>query len=151
WLTPYQLKRILAGTGRELVLGQYQILDELGRGGFGQVYKATHALMKRVVALKVIAPEWARDAESRKLFLREVVGVTRLVHPNIALAYDADEIDGTLFFAMGYVNGPSLERYVTDRGPLPCSCFARQRGLERELGRTGGNCRHDYAWRDSNP
>src|SRR5207248_1892552 len=56
-LTRFQVKRVHAGKAEGLVLGQYRVLDELGRGGFGQVYKALHTVMGRVVAIKVIAPE----------------------------------------------------------------------------------------------
>ena len=55
-LTRYQAKQLWAGKSRGLVLGQYRVLDELGKGGFGQVFKARHTLMDRVVAIKVISP-----------------------------------------------------------------------------------------------
>lgn len=100
-------------------LGQYRILAELGRGGFGCVYKASHKLMDRIVALKVIAPERLEDERAREMFLREVRAATRLHHPNIALAYDAGEVDGRLFMAMEYVEGPTLDHLVRKQGPLP--------------------------------
>ena len=118
-LPPYQLQRILNGELSGLMLGSYRILDELGEGGFGKVYKAVHTIMRRVVALKVIAPKWVEDAEVRAWFLREVVGMTRLAHPNIAVAYDANQEGDTLFLSMEYVEGTTLEHYVTARGPLP--------------------------------
>jgi hypothetical protein len=118
-LTPYQARLLAEGGHEGLVLGPYQILEELGRGGFGLVYKARHAVMNRVVALKVIAPEWFQDAHVLELFEREVVAMTRLDHPNIARAYDANVIDGTLYLAMEYVDGPSLEKRVKEEGPLP--------------------------------
>jgi serine/threonine-protein kinase len=117
-LTPYQARRLAEGQHEGLVLGPYHILEELGRGGFGLVYKARHAVMVRVVALKVIAPEWFQDANVLELFEREVA-TTRLDHPNIARAYDANIIDGTLYLAMEFVDGPSLEKRVKDEGPLP--------------------------------
>jgi eukaryotic-like serine/threonine-protein kinase len=117
-LTPYQLKRIKDFKPEGLVLGRYRILDELGQGGFGQVFQARHSMMNRIVALKVISPRWAADEAVRDLFLREVALTTRLIHPNIVTAYDADEVDGVLFLAMEYVGGPSLERHVAERGPL---------------------------------
>ena len=57
WLTAYQLGEVLDGRARGLVIGQYRLLDELGEGGFGKVYKAVHAMMKREAALKVIQVE----------------------------------------------------------------------------------------------
>ncbi|HEV3118638.1 MAG TPA: serine/threonine-protein kinase, partial [Gemmataceae bacterium] len=118
-LTSYQLQRIWAGQTKGLILGQYRILDELGRGGFGRVYKAVHGLMKRTVALKVIAPEFAREPEAAALFRREMLAATGLYHPNIVMAYDADEIDGVLFLAMEFVGGPSLQQLLAETGPLP--------------------------------
>ena len=121
WLTSYQLKRVQEGQVRGLVLGQYRVLDELGEGGFGRVYKAVHGMMNRLAALKVIAPKWAQNPSGRNLFLREVSAITRLAHPNIALAYDANQTDDILWFAMEYVDGPNLEQFVANRSPLPIS------------------------------
>jgi eukaryotic-like serine/threonine-protein kinase len=119
WLTAYQLKRIQEGQARGLVLGQYRVLDELGEGGFGKVYKAVHGMMNRVAAIKVIAPKWAQNPNGRNLFLREVSAITRLAHPNIALAYDANQTDDILWFAMEYVDGLNLEQFVVKQEPLP--------------------------------
>jgi eukaryotic-like serine/threonine-protein kinase len=119
WLTAYQLKRIVEGQPRGLLLGQYRVLGELGEGGFGKVYKAVHGMMNRVAAVKVIAPKWAQNPSGRNLFLREVSAITRLTHPNIALAYDANQTDDMLWFAMEYVEGLNLEQFVARRNPLP--------------------------------
>jgi serine/threonine-protein kinase len=79
-LTTYQAKQIIDGKGSHLALGQYRILDELGRGGFGQVYRGIHTLMNRVVAIKVIAPERVEDCRAREWFKREIRAVTELNH-----------------------------------------------------------------------
>jgi serine/threonine protein kinase len=118
-LTRFQAQRLWAGQLKGLVLGQYRIQDELGKGGFGRVYKAVHGLMGRVVALKVIAPELVEDRRARDWFKREVRAATQLGHPNIVLAYDADEVDDVLFLAMEFVDGPSLDALVRKQGPLP--------------------------------
>jgi serine/threonine-protein kinase len=118
-LTRYQAKQIWAGQGKGLVLGQYRILDELGRGGFGQVYKALHVMMDRVVAIKVISPELVQDGRARGWFRREVLASTPLCHPNIVMAYDANEVDDVLFLVMEYVDGPNLDTHVKTQGPLP--------------------------------
>ncbi|MCI0379304.1 MAG: serine/threonine protein kinase [Gemmataceae bacterium] len=117
-LTLYQVKQLLIGNSR-LVIGPYRLLEEIGRGGFGAVYKARHSLMERTVALKVIAPEVAEDARARQWFRREIVAVTRLTHPNIVLAYDAAEADGLLFLSMEFVDGLNLHQLVRKHGPLP--------------------------------
>src|SRR5258708_7543777 len=97
WLTAYQIEQIWAGKAKGLVLGQYRILAELGRGGFGCVFKARHLIMNRVVALKVISPELVNDARARARFRAEVLASTQLQHPNIVMAYDANEVDEVLF------------------------------------------------------
>jgi len=122
-LTEYQVKALMDGTSR-LVLGQYHILEELGQGGFGCVFKARHTLMDRIVALKVISPEWVEDPVARDRFRREVLAATRLNHPNIAMAYDANEVDGLLFFVLEYVDGMDLHRMVRKHGPLSVSVAA---------------------------
>ena len=119
WLTAYQLQRLREGQARGLLLGQYRVLDELGEGGFGKVYKAVHGMLKRLAAVKVITPKLAQNPRIRNLFLREMSAMTRLAHPNIALAYDANQTDDVLWFAMEYVDGPNLAQYVAERGPLP--------------------------------
>jgi serine/threonine-protein kinase len=118
-LTPFQAKRLVNGRGGELVLGQYRLLEELGQGGFGHVYKALHVVMDRVVALKVIAPELVEDERARAWFKREVKTAAQLVHPNVVHASDASEADGRLFLVMEYVDGSDLDTLVRRRGPLP--------------------------------
>jgi tRNA A-37 threonylcarbamoyl transferase component Bud32 len=75
--------------------------------------------MDRVVAVKLIAPERVEDRRARAWFIREVQAAKDLHHPNIATAYDADEVDGTLLYAMEYIDGPTLEHLVRKQGPLP--------------------------------
>jgi serine/threonine protein kinase len=118
-LTRYQAKQLWLGKARGLVLGQYRLLEELGQGGFGQVFKALHTMMHREVAIKVISPELVQDSRARAWFHREVLACTQLCHPNIVMAYDANEVDDTLFLAMEYVAGPNLDVFVKERGPLP--------------------------------
>jgi serine/threonine protein kinase len=115
-LTPYQSRMIGEGRGAELSIGPYRILDVLGRGTFGTVFKAEHSIMKRIVALKVAAPAYTND---QHWLVREVRAATRLVHPNIAMAYDANVIDGVLSFAMEFVDGMNLQELVAVRGPVP--------------------------------
>jgi len=118
-LTRFQAKQLWAGKARGLVLGQYRIIDELGKGGFGKVFQALHTLMDRVVAIKVIAPELVEDAQARSMFHREVLASTQLGHPNIVMAYDANEVDDVLFLVMEYIDGPNLDAFIKEQGPLP--------------------------------
>ena len=113
------INRLRPSDTHPLNLGQYRLLDELGRGGMGQVYKALHTIMGREVALKVISPELVSDPVAVEWFLREVRASTQLNHPNIVMAYDANEADGLYFLVMEYVHGVTLDALVKQRGPLP--------------------------------
>ncbi len=117
-LTSYQAKELLAGRTTGLVLGNYAILDRIGAGGMGVVYKAQHRRMKRVVALKMMPPHVVHSDEAQKRFLREVEAAARLNHPNIVTAYDADEAEQVHFFVMQYVEGSDLAHYVRRCGRL---------------------------------
>jgi serine/threonine protein kinase len=115
---------------------RYRILEVLGRGGMGVVYKAEHRLMERPVALKVIDRGLTGDPAVVERFHREVKAAGRLNHPNIVHAYDADRAGDNHFLVMEFVEGTTLARRVEQEGPLPVdeACDAvRQaaRGLQR--------------------
>jgi serine/threonine-protein kinase len=118
-LTPYQANQLLAGKGLGLVVGSFLLLERLGEGGMGHVFKARHRRMNRVVALKVIRPERVGDRSAVQRFCREVEAAAKLSHPNIVRAYDAGEVDGVYYFSMQYVPGTDLSRLVKQRGGLP--------------------------------
>src|SRR5262249_55771315 len=118
WLTPYQLLLLLTGDWRELTVGPYQILDRLGEGGVSEVFKAWDTVRGRVVALKVLRQHLAENSDVIRQFQRELAAVTRLSHPNVVKTFDASQ-EGTLhYFAMEFVEGMDLERYVQHVGPL---------------------------------
>jgi serine/threonine protein kinase len=132
WLTAYQVNQVFQGRGEQLLLGSYVLLERLGEGGMGQVFKARNWKLGRVVALKVIRREFLTDPEVVQRFRREIRAVAQLGHPNIVLAHDADEVGGTHFLVMEFVEGTDLGRLVERRGPLPVdeACdFARQAAL----------------------
>src|SRR5262249_44940534 len=132
WLTIFQINELLAGNGKNLVVGPYRVLEPLGQGGLSQVYKARHAENGSVVALKVVKPEGCREAAGRDQFLVEIEAVTLLDHPNIVEFCDADQAGDTFYYAMEYVEGPDLAKLVGLSGPLPvaaaCDCI-RQAAL----------------------
>ena len=107
-LTDYQVKRLLANKPHGLVVGKYVILDRIGSGAMGRVYKAHHLMMGRDVALKIIAPEIVSNERAVARFRREMRLVGRLDHPNVVRAYDADQVNNVLFIVMEYVHGISL-------------------------------------------
>jgi serine/threonine-protein kinase len=117
-LTRFQAERLLAGRTAGFLLGQYRILDQLGRGGMGRVFKAEHRAMGRLVALKVLAPGVVDNERAQELFLREVRAAARLVHPNIVTAYDANETGGRFYLVLEYVDGANLDQLVRNQGPL---------------------------------
>ena len=119
WLTHFQLAELERGRGHGLVRGQYLLLESLGEGGMGRVFKARHRRMKRVVALKFIHKHLLTDPRAVQRFYREIEAVARLSHPNIVMAFDADEIDGTHFFVTEYVEGVDLRTLLERDGPMP--------------------------------
>ncbi len=118
-LTPYQAGRVQAGEAHRLILGGYTLLDTLGAGGMGQVFKAEHRRMKRLVAIKMLPAGLMKDPAAVARFEREVEAAARLEHPNIVAAYDADEADGVHFLVMQFVEGSDLSVLVKQQGPLP--------------------------------
>lgn len=101
-------------------IGRYEILDEIGQGAMGTVYRARDPLIERTVAIKTVSLEQLRqegaDAESR--FLREAQSAGRLSHPNIVTIYDVGESDEFAYIAMEYLSGVTL-RDIMNRGPIP--------------------------------
>src|SRR5262245_56299164 len=118
-LTPFQAAAVRDRHFEELVIGNYQVLDRLGVGGMGTVYKARHRRMKRVVAIKVLSRSVGQSEKFVQRFQREVEAVARLSHPNIVMAHDADEAEAGHFLVMEFVNGRDLASAVQERGPLP--------------------------------
>jgi serine/threonine-protein kinase len=134
-LTPYQADAVLGRRFDELRMGNYEILDRLGAGGMGTVYKARHRRMKRIVALKVLSKEVAGAEKFAQRFQREVETIARLTHPNIVMAFDADEGDAGPFLVMEFVNGRDLASEVATGGPAPVDAAVDRivqaaRGLE---------------------
>ncbi len=100
-------------------LRDYKLLEQLGKGGMGTVYKALHTKLKRVVAVKLLSPERMNDAAAVARFQREMEAVGKLDHPNIVRATDAGEVDGKSFLVMEYVEGLDISDLVRRVGPLP--------------------------------
>jgi hypothetical protein len=118
-LTKYQAANAVQGKAKNLVFGDYVVLAAIGSGGMGQVFKAEHRRMKRVVALKILPPAAVKSPEAVKRFQQEVQAAARLEHPNIVTAHDAGEGHGVHFLVMQYVDGRDLGSLVAERGPLP--------------------------------
>jgi serine/threonine protein kinase len=93
-------------------IGKYEILEELGSGGFATVYKARDPDLDRIVALKVLHPYWTQDPAFEARFRREARAAANLRHPNIVIVYDAGEADGDLYIAMEYLPGHTLQELL---------------------------------------
>ncbi len=117
-LTQFQAKQLLAGKYRGLVLGQYRLLDHIGKGGMGSVFLAEHPGMGRKVAVKVLPEEMAENKAALERFRREARAAAALDHPNIVRAYDVGQAHGVNFLVMEYVDGRTLEEEMAG-GPIP--------------------------------
>ena len=101
----------------QTILGKYEILGELGRGGMGVVYKAEDTRLKRTVALKFLPAELTKNQEAKDRFSQEAQAAAALEHPNICTVYEVDEAEGQTFIAMSYVEGQSLKDKLKE-GPI---------------------------------
>lgn len=119
WLTRFQLGFLVQKRPDALVFGSYVILDELGKGAMGTVYKARHQVMKRLVALKLIRKGHLPHGQAVQRLQREIEAAAQLSHPNIVHSYDAGRVGDRHFFAMEYVEGETLALVLQREGRLP--------------------------------
>ena len=105
--------------------GRYSIDQELGRGGMGVVFLAREVHLDRLVAIKLLPPDKARQSVLRERFLQEARLAAKLSHPNIIPIHAVDETGGFVYYVMSYVDGETLAQRVRTRGPLSASEGAR--------------------------
>jgi eukaryotic-like serine/threonine-protein kinase len=132
WLTPLQVNALFLGRASELVIGPYVLLERVGAGAMGQVFKARHQHLGRLVAVKVVRKDRVTSPNLLKRFLREMQAAGQMSHPNIVLAFDAGETGNLLYFVMEYVEGTDLGRRLKREGALPVAeaCdYVRQTAL----------------------
>ncbi|UCD20246.1 MAG: serine/threonine protein kinase, partial [candidate division WOR-3 bacterium] len=98
-------------------ISHYKILEELGRGGMGVVYKAEDTKLKRTVALKFLTPQALGTEDEKTRFIHEAQAAAALNHPNICTVYEIDESEGRSFIAMEYIEGRSLKDIIAS-GPM---------------------------------
>jgi serine/threonine-protein kinase len=112
-VTDHLLDRLVVAVGT-----QYLVDAEIGRGGMAVVYRATDLRLHRRVAIKVLPPELAFNAEVRERFLREAQTAAQLTHPNIVPIYTVDEREGIVYFVMALVDGESLAERLQREGRM---------------------------------
>jgi serine/threonine protein kinase len=97
-------------------VSHFQILEKLGEGGMGVVYKARDTRLDRFVAIKTLPAKMVADPARKQRFIREAKAASALSHPNIIHIYEIDHADGVDFISMEFVNGKTLERLISRRG-----------------------------------
>ena len=105
-------------TGKTTQIGGFALLRRLGKGGMGAVFKARQLSMDRIVALKVLSPKLARDAQYVHRFLREARSAAKLSHPNIVQGIDVGQAGGHYYFAMEFVDGPTVRDLIRREGRI---------------------------------
>jgi serine/threonine protein kinase len=116
FLTPFQAEKIKEGRTK-FTIGPYTVIDFIGQGGMGQVFKATHDVMGRESAVKVL-PLAKANPDSINNFMREIRTQARLDHPNLVRAYDAGRDGDVHYLVTEYVPGTDLRKLIRSRGPL---------------------------------
>src|SRR5262249_42727349 len=110
----------------------YILLEVLGRGGMGQVFRARHYLSERIAALKQMRPEQQASQATAERFLREIGAAASLSHAHIVTVYETDRHGASFYLAMEFLPGTDLARHVERHGPLPAALacdYARQAAL----------------------
>lgn len=134
----------------EVLDGKYRLDATLGQGGMGAIYRATHLMLDKQVAVKLIKPELVTSPDIVRRFQREARAAGNLNHPNIAAAYDLGQTsDGTLYIAMELINGPSLKDVIRSGGPMAVDRIVR---IMRQVGDALALAhRHNIIHRDLKP
>jgi len=134
-LTKLQAAAVLKGKTRNLVFGEYIVMEKIGSGGMGQVFKARHKPTDKLVALKVLSADAVKNRRLIERFKKEAKAVARLKHPNIVRAFEAGKINRIRYLVMEYVDGENMLARVKRKGPLSVdecvSCILQaSRGLD---------------------
>ena len=110
---------------------RYQVIEELGKGGMGRVYKVFDRDIEEKVALKLLMPEIASDEETIKRFRNEIRVARKIIHKNVCRMYDLGQAEGTHFITMEYVEGENLKSLIRRIGQLP---IAKSLSIIKQVG-----------------
>ncbi len=120
----YEVRQAVSHIGQRL--GPFEILHKIGDGGYGTVYRASHALLKRPTAVKVMLPQFAASEAAKQRFHKEVQITSSLTHPNTVAVFDFGQTpEGTLYYAMEHLDGVTLDDLVRIAGPQPAARVLR--------------------------
>jgi tRNA A-37 threonylcarbamoyl transferase component Bud32 len=124
--SPFPGTNFVAPPARELArhFPQLEILELLGQGGMGAVYKARQPKLDRLVAVKILPPEWGKDPAFAERFAREAKALARLTHPHIVAVHDFGETDGLFYLIMEYVDGANLRHILQEGRMKPMEALA---------------------------
>lgn len=103
----------------EVAFGRYRLIDEIGSGGMGKVYRARDTVLPRDVAIKVLPADRAEEPGYQERFRREAHIAAQLTEPNVLAIYDAGELDGRLFLVMPVIKGIDLDRWLKRHQRMP--------------------------------
>jgi serine/threonine protein kinase len=133
-----------------LVLGDYEVLDLIGQGGMGRVYRATQRRLNRVVCIKTLLPQFASDPELSRRFEQEATTTAALSHPNIVSVFDVGRAtDGTAYMVMELIDGRTLRTVLRDESPLPLARAVKL--VDQVLAALGEAHTHGIVHRDLKP
>ena len=126
-MTQAQIKEVLKIQGQQskIKIANYEILEKVGQGGMGSVFKARQLSLDRIVALKILNPNLSKDTSFCERFIKEARSVAKLSHPNIIVGIDVGQFGKYYYFAMEYVEGETALRILRDEGP-----FQEERALD---------------------
>ena len=127
-----------AAAGELGTLGSYRVLRELGRGGMGAVFLALDTRLDRKLALKVMLPEFAANAEAKERFLREAKAAAKIGHDNVVTVFEADERDGVPYIAMQLLQGYPLDAFIQKKGSPSLRHAARYTFIPRRRTASAG-------------
>lgn len=118
-----------------MILGKFEILEEVGHGGFGTVYRANDTTLDRIVALKILHDQYNSDQKFIESFKREAKLMAKVAHPNVVQILEVGDLNGQIYIAMTFFDAGNLEDKINRGGPLPLKDAVRMlnqvaRGLE---------------------